>query len=114
MENKSDLMLQEKDLLEYLQNEGDSKGAHDIEAAMQEDPFLHDALEGLSQFNNTQQIESFVGEIQTEIRRKTRRKKGLERKSKIFKEDNWVVLAAIFLVLAIAMAYFFIQYLGTI
>ncbi|MBX2931111.1 MAG: hypothetical protein KF781_04065 [Chitinophagaceae bacterium] len=100
--------LSEKDLIDYVNNNLSAEKRHAIELQMAENNFMNDAVEGLEQFTNKQQIQEYVHELNHQLKKQTHKKRIRKHKRKL-KEQDWIIIAAIILLLLSVTAYLLIQ-----
>lgn len=100
--------IDQETLLLYLQGKLSAEQQHEVEKRMMENDFTADAMEGLQNIKDQQKLQLLVGQLNRDLRKKTGKKNEYREKRKI-KQDPWILIA-ILLILALAVAgYFIIQ-----
>ena len=88
-------------LMQYLQGKLSAQEQHELEKQMMNDDFDADALEGLQEFKNKKNIASLVDQLNTDLKRRTEKKKRFKEKLKLNLDSNLVVAIIIILLLII-------------
>lgn len=100
--------IDQETLLLYLQGKLTDEKKHEIEKKLLENDFADDALEGLQQFKDKQQLSYTVELLNRELKKKLERKK--KRRQKIqLKEQFWFYIAMLILILLIVISYIVIR-----
>jgi len=100
--------LTEKQLLQYVQQGLSDEERNAIEKELQEDAFLNDAIEGLEEFDNTNQLQSYVSDLNKQLEKQIQTKKNRKEKRKLPDNTLYIVALCLILVLCI-LAYYIIQ-----
>jgi hypothetical protein len=95
-------------LLRYLQGKLSEKEQHDIEKQMMDSDFEADALEGLQEFKNKKNISVLVDQLNTDLKRRTEKKKRFKQKMKLNLDSN-LIIAIVIILLLIVLSYFIIH-----
>lgn len=95
-------------LLDYLNKKLGAAEAHEVEKLMADDEFMNDAVEGLEQFKNKQDLVLLVDQLNKELKKKTAKKKQRKEKRKL-KDQPWLYITVVTLLLLIVIAYVVIQ-----
>ena len=93
-------------LLKYLEGKLSAEEQHEIEKNTMEDAFETDALEGLQNFKNKDDINSLVEQLNRDLKKKTEKKKKWVHRREA-KLESWLLIA-ILLILAIAVISYFV------
>ena len=93
-------------LLKYLEGKLSAEEQHEIEKNTMEDAFETDALEGLQNFKNKNDINSLVEQLNRDLKKKTEKKKKWVHRREA-KLESWLLIA-ILLILAIAVISYFV------
>jgi hypothetical protein len=88
-------------LLQYLQGKLSAEEQHDLEKQMMGDDFDSDALEGLQEFQNKKNISALVDQLNTDLKKRTEKKKKFRQKLKLNLDSNLIVAIVIILLLII-------------
>ncbi len=96
--------VDQETLLRYLQGKLSSAEQHEVEKNILDDEFEADAVEGLQNIQNTQQISTLVDQLNHDLKKRTsRKKKGFfKREAKV---ESWLLLAIIIILLLIIIAF---------
>ncbi len=98
----------EDELIQYLQENLSPEEMHEIEMQMADSAFVNDAIEGLQAFQDKENIAKITQEINTELIKKTSKKK--KRKGlKSYQQQDWIQLIAIIITLICLLSYFMVQ-----
>ena len=100
--------IDQETLLLYLQGKLSEEKKHEIEKKLMDSEFENDAVEGLQQFKNTQDVQIFVEQLNLDLRNKLKKKKKYREKMRI-KHEPWLYIVAIIIILLIAISYFVIR-----
>ena len=95
-------------LLQYLQGKLSAQEQHELEKQMMKDDFDADALEGLQEFKNKKNISVLVDQLNTDLKRRTEKKKRFKEKMK-FNLDSNLIIAIVIILLLIILSYFIIH-----
>jgi hypothetical protein len=91
-------------LLQYLQGKLSAQDQHELEKQMMGDDFDSDALDGLQEFRNKKNIASLIDQLNTDLKRRTEKKKRFKEKLKL-KLDSNLLVAIIIILLLIVFSY---------
>lgn len=94
-------------LLRYLQGDLSGPERQALEARLLDDPFSNDALEGLEAFPDKEQLRHTVEMLNRNLRKRTEKKRKLRDKWR-FKDQPWLWISALILLLLIVLAYVFL------
>ncbi len=98
-------------LMDYLSGKLPEEQKNEVEQWMADSDFSDDALEGLQQFKQPKDIQSYVDDLHNNLNKQIQQKKSRREKRKL-KETPWLYLA-IFIILAIAiLAYVVLKKMG--
>ena len=99
--------VDQETLLKYLQGKLSAAEQHEVEKNLLDDAFEADAMEGLQNIQNTQQIPLLVEQLNKDLnKRTTKKKKGfLKREAGV---ESWLLLTVIILLLLIIISFFVI------
>ena len=100
--------IDNQQLMGYLSNKLSAEDKHDLEKKMVNSVFINDAMEGLQDFKNKQDLSIFVDQLNTRLHKQLEVKK--RRKDKrTLKDHTWVFLAII-LILLLTVVCFLVIY----
>ena len=91
-------------LMDYLAGKLSAAQRHEVEKLMADNSFMDDAIEGLQQVQNPQNIELYVEQLNRDLHKRTDKKARARQKRK-FKDQPWIYAAAIILLLLIIIAW---------
>ena len=106
--NNSNKDIDNQKLMDYLSRQLSNKENHDLEKMMADDEFMNDAVEGLEQFSNVKKLPLSVEQLNRELQKQIAKKKGRKAKRKL-KEQPWVYLAIILLLILTVVCYIIIK-----
>ena len=96
-------LKEERLLLDYLNGELSGEEAHLLESAMAEDPFLKDAIEGLSALPDKKQLQDSVLLLQKQLKTQVHARK--KRHQHYLKPKLWLWLAALVVIIIVMAAW---------
>jgi hypothetical protein len=100
--------VDQETLLLYLQGKLSDEKRHEIEKHMMQGDFEDDALEGLQQVKDKQQIEYMVEMLNRDLRQKTAKKKARREKLK-YKDQPWLYISVLIILLLIVVSYIVVR-----
>ena len=100
--------VDQETLLLYLQGKLSEEKKHEIEKKLIQNEFDDDALEGLQEIKDKQQIQYMVEMLNRDLKKKTAKKKQRRDKMKI-KDQPWLYISILILILLIALSYIVIH-----
>jgi anti-sigma factor RsiW len=97
-------LIDEDRLLAYLEGNMPAAEQHELEEILDADPFLNDAVEGLAEIKDKQQLKEIANQINVHLRRqiKNRRK---NRRSRTKLTDHWGWIFALVVLLLIVICW---------
>ncbi len=98
-------------LLNYLQGKLSAGQQHEVEKALLNDEFEAEALEGLQNFKEKQNISALVESLNIDLKKKTKKKKAWQQKREI-KLDSWMLLTIVILLLLVVVSYIILHRMG--
>ena len=99
--------IDQETLLQYLQGQLSHQEQHDVEKKALDDAFETDALEGLGQIQNKQQLQLLVDSLNADLKKKTAKKKELKEKRQVHVEP-WLLFTVIIILLLVIISFFII------
>ncbi len=100
--------VDQETLLLYLQNKLPEDKKHEIEKQLLQNEFTDDAVEGLQDFKDKEQLLYMVDMLNRDLKKKTEKKKQQKEKMKI-KDQSWLYISILLLILLIVLAFIVIQ-----
>jgi len=95
-------------LLQYLQGKLSAQEQHELEKQIMGNDFESDALEGLQEFKNKKNIAVLVNQLNSDLKRRTEKKKRLREKLKLNLDSN-LIIAIVIILLLIVISYFILH-----
>ncbi|HKC34717.1 MAG TPA: hypothetical protein VKB95_01605 [Chitinophagaceae bacterium] len=100
--------VDQETLLKYLEGRLSDEQRHEIEKKMLATEFTDDAMDGLQEIKNKQKISSLVEQLNRDLHKKLEKKK--KRKEKLrFKDQPWLYIAIVIILLLIVLSYIVIH-----
>ena len=100
--------VDQETLLLYLQGKLSEEKKHEVEKQLLQHEFNEDAIDGLQEFKDKEQLQYMVEMLNRDLKKKTEKKKERREKMKI-KDQPWLIVSILILILLIALAYIFIH-----
>lgn len=100
--------IDQQTLLLYLKGQLSEDKKHEVEKLMMQDEFNDEALEGLEEIKDKEQIQYMVEMLNRDLKKKTQKKKERREKMKI-KDQPWLYISILILILLIALSYIVIH-----
>lgn len=114
MENYKDILshlstsIDQETLLLYLKGQLSEEKKHEVEKLMLQDEFEGEALEGLEEISDKEQIQYMLEMLNRDLKKKTQKKKQRREKMKI-KDQPWLYISILILILLLALCYIVIH-----
>jgi hypothetical protein len=100
--------IDQETLLLYLQDKLTPEKRHEIEKKLLENEFVNEATEGLQEFRNKDKLTMIVDQLNHNLRNKLHKKKRPNRSIHL-KDQAWLYLAVMIIILLVIISYFVIQ-----
>ena len=100
--------IEQDKLLDYLNKKMSASEAHELEKQMADDEFMNDAVEGLEHFKNKKDLSLLVEQLNRDLKKQTAKKKLRKEKRKL-KEQPWLYITFITLLLLVVISYILIK-----
>ncbi len=100
--------IDQETLLLYLQNKLSDEKRHEVEKKLLENEFADDAVEGLQEIKDKEQIAYMVEMLNRDLKKKTEKNKQRRDKMKL-KDQPWLFIAILIFLLLIIISYMVIQ-----
>ena len=100
--------VDQETLLLYLQGKLSEEKKHEVEKKFSQHEFDDDALEGLQEIKDKQQIQYMVEMLNRDLKKKTAKKKKMREKMRI-KDQPWLYISILILILLIVLSYIVIH-----
>ena len=114
MADLNDILNQEnelinEELMKYLQGKASEEERFALEKQMTDDSFVNDAVEGLQNFKDPAQVNEYVNQLNRQLQKHTSQKLIRKKKRKL-KEQNWLVMAILAILLLCVAGYLLIHF----
>ena len=96
--------VDQQTLLLYLQGKLSEEKKHEVEKQILQHDFDEDALEGLQEFKDKEQLQYMVDMLNRDLKKKTEKKKKLREKMKL-KDQPWLYISLLILIILIVISY---------
>jgi predicted anti-sigma-YlaC factor YlaD len=96
--------VDQQTLLLYLQGKLSEDKKHEVEKHLVDSEFADEAIEGLQEFKDKEQLQYMVEMLNRDLKKKTQTKKKRREKMKI-KDQPWLYVSILILILLIALSY---------
>ncbi|MBL7748692.1 MAG: hypothetical protein JNM19_14745 [Chitinophagaceae bacterium] len=100
--------MDQETLLLYLQGKLSPEKKHEVEKQLLKDEFDEEAVEGLEEFKDKEQLQYMVEMLNRDLKKKTEKKKKRREKMNI-KDQPWIYVSILILILLIAISYMVIR-----
>ena len=101
--------IDQETLLLYLQGKLSEEKKHEVEKKLLENDFDGEAVEGLQEIKDKEQISYMVEMLNRDLKKKTEKKKARREKMKI-KEQPWLYLAIVIVLALIVISYMVVRH----
>lgn len=98
-------------LMDYLAGKLSRQEAHEIEKQMAENEMMNDAVEGLKSMKNQQNIQAYVEQLNKDLQKQLHQKKTRRDKRKL-RDEPYIIIAIVLILVLMVAAWFVIQQLG--
>ncbi len=95
-------------LMDYLSGKLSADEKHEVEKQMAASEFMNDALEGLDEVKNKKQLDLYVEQLNSELHKQLEKKKK-KKKKRSLKEQPWLYLAIVLILLFIVICFIAIR-----
>jgi hypothetical protein len=100
--------IDQETLLLYLQGKLSDEQKHEVEKKLSDSDFDADAMEGLEEIKDKQQISYMVEMLNRDLKKRVEKKK--QRREKMtLKDQTWLYIAVVIIILLIIISYFIIH-----
>ena len=96
--------IDQETLLLYLQGKLSDEKKHEVEKKLMENEFADEAMEGLQEIKDKEQIQYMVEMLNRDLKKKTEKKKLRREKMKI-KDQPWLYVSILILIILIVISY---------
>jgi anti-sigma factor RsiW len=95
-------------LMDYLAGNLPENERHEVEKWMVDNDFANEAVEGLQDFQSNKNLQAFVDHLNKDLHKYIQQKKERREKRRI-KENPWVFVAIVFILVIVVVAYLVIK-----
>ncbi|MCA6450860.1 MAG: hypothetical protein IM584_00845 [Chitinophagaceae bacterium] len=107
---KHDEELNSEELLRYLHGQSTEEERFAIEKQMADSDFVNEAIEGLQHFKDPEQVKLYMEQLNRQLHKQTD-KKLLRRNKRKLKDQNWLTVAILAVLLLCVAGYLLIHFL---
>ncbi|MEI9945964.1 MAG: hypothetical protein WDN26_17305 [Chitinophagaceae bacterium] len=100
--------IDQETLLLYLQDQLSDDKKNEVERKLMENEFAEEAVDGLQEIKDKQQIAYMVEMLNRDLKKKTEKKKQ-RRQKLVLKDQSWLYIAIFILILLIVISYMVIH-----
>lgn len=100
--------VDQETLLLYLQGKLSEDKKHEVEKQLLQNEFDEDAIDGLQEIKDKEQLQYMVEMLNRDLKKKTIKKKQRREKMKI-KDQPWLYVSILILILLVVLCYIFIR-----
>ena len=100
--------IDQETLLLYLQGKLSEEKKHEVEKKLLDNEFANDAMEGLQEFKDKQQIAYMVDMLNRDLKKKTEKKRQRREKMKL-PDQSWLYISIIIIILLIIISYIVVR-----
>jgi predicted secreted protein len=100
--------IDQETLMHYLQDKLSEEKKHEVEKKLLDNEFANDAMEGLQEFKDKQQIAYMVESLKRDLKKKTEKKKQRREKMKL-PDQSWLYVSIIIIILLIIISYIIVR-----
>ena len=97
-------------LMDYLSGKLSEPEKHEVEAWMNENDFVNEAVEGLQKFDGKKNLQLYVDQLNKDLNQYIEKKK-TRRERKKLKENPWMYLTIFLILLIVVVGYLIIHQL---
>ena len=106
---KHDEELNADELIKYLQGNASEEERFAIENQMADSSFVNDAIEGLQHFKDPVQVKEYVEQLNKQLQKQTTKKASRRNKRKL-KDQNWLIIAILAILLLCVTGFLLIHF----
>jgi predicted secreted protein len=100
--------VDQETLLLYLQNKLSEEQKHEVEKQLMDNEFAGDAMEGLQEIKDKQQIAYMVDMLNRDLKKKVQKKKDRREKMKI-KDQPWLYISIFIIIILIVISFIIVR-----
>ena len=100
--------IDNQQLMDYLSNQLSQPQQHEVEASMAEDPFVNDAVEGLQQMDNSNNLQAYVEQLNSDLKKqiaKSKKRKDTRR----WKDNPQIYIAVVAILILLVLCFILLK-----
>ena len=101
--------LGSEELIRYLQGNASEEERFAVEKQMAESAFVNEAIEGLQHFKDPAQVKEYVDQLNRQLQKHTDKKTSRRKKRKL-KDNNWLIVAILGILLLCVFGFLVIHF----
>lgn len=101
--------LSTEELMRYLQGNATEEERFAIEKQMADSSFIDEAVEGLQNFKDPAQVKEYVEQLNKQLQKQTAKKVSRKQKRKL-KDQNWLIIAILAILLLCVTGFLLIHF----
>lgn len=105
--SNSNKEIDNQKLMDYLSNQLSDKEKHEFEKELVDSEMLTDAVEGLENFRNKNDVSLFADQLNSNLQKQLHKKK-LRKKKRLLTNMQWLYFAIVLILLLLVVSYFII------
>ncbi len=94
-------------LMDYVSDKLSAEEKHEFEKTLVDSEILNDAVEGLEEFKNKEQLNLFVEQLDSTLKKQLEKRK-IKKEKRAIKDISWLSLTIVLIILIILIAFFVI------
>lgn len=110
LNHDDELELSSEEMIRYLQGEASEEERFAVEKQMADSSFVNEAMEGLQDFKDPAQVQEYVAQINRQLQKHTARKLARKKKRRLGKNDTWLIMAILGILLLCVFGYLVIHF----
>ena len=109
--SESNKDIDNQKLMDYISGKLSAEEKHEMEKLLVDSDFMNDAAEGLEQFKNPKDLSAFVDQLNAGLNKQLDKKRRRKEKRKL-KDQSWVYLTIIIILMLAILGYIVIKKLS--
>lgn len=101
--------LNSEEMIRYLRGEATEEERFAIEKQMADSSFVNEAMEGLQDFKDPAQVKDYVDQLNKQLHKHTAKKLSRKKKRRL-KDQNWLTIAILGILLLCVFGYLVIHF----
>ena len=103
--------FEDEDFLKYLKEDLSPEEAHELEKTMLQDGFINDAIEGLSEIKDKEQINKSIDQLNSHLGKLIKERTEKKKKRRI-PSNQWTVIAIAITLILVVLGYYVLHLNG--